>query len=182
VAHKTVKRIATGMLAALLVLSGLVWAQSLGDVARQEKERQKKNEQSGVKARTFTEDDLAANKGRLANDPAAPSADGAKASSTSGDPGSGAARLEEESAWRQRVAQATARVEKAQQRYDELAGMTMVPDMHYVDPQGRVVIGSVQQLQAMTAQAKAALDAAKKAKDDLLESARRQGVPPGWLR
>ena len=39
-----------------------------------------------------------------------------------------------------------------------------------------------EQLQAMVAQAKANMLAAQKALDDLEERARRQSIPPGWLR
>jgi hypothetical protein len=45
-----------------------------------------------------------------------------------------------------------------------------------------VVIGSIEQLQGLTARAKADLDEAQEALDDLLQQARRAGVPPGWLR
>jgi hypothetical protein len=44
------------------------------------------------------------------------------------------------------------------------------------------VIGSVGELQKLTADAKAELDAAQKALEDLEEEARRANVPPGWLR
>ena len=44
------------------------------------------------------------------------------------------------------------------------------------------MIGSVQQLQGLTARAKAALEAEEQALEALLEEARRTNVPPGWLR
>jgi len=60
--------------------------------------------------------------------------------------------------------------------------MNLVPGYEYQDGKGRTVIGSVEELQRMTAAAKAELDAAEKALADLRERARRAGVPPGWLR
>ena len=41
---------------------------------------------------------------------------------------------------------------------------------------------SVEHLQGLTAEAKSELDEAERALADLLEDARRAGVPPGWLR
>jgi hypothetical protein len=84
--------------------------------------------------------------------------------------------------WRGRVNQARARVERARQAYQKLAGMNLVPGYEYQDERGRTVIASIEQLQGMTAAAKAELDAAEKALADLLEEARRANVPPGWLR
>jgi predicted metal-dependent phosphoesterase TrpH len=84
--------------------------------------------------------------------------------------------------WRQSVAQARARVERARRSYQTLAGLNLVPGYEYQDAKGRTVIHSVDELQRMTAEAKAELDAAEKALADLLERARRAGVPPGWLR
>jgi hypothetical protein len=57
-----------------------------------------------------------------------------------------------------------------------------VPGYEYVDERGRAVIRSVEELQKLTATAKAELGAAEKALDDLLEEARRANVLPGWLR
>jgi hypothetical protein len=60
--------------------------------------------------------------------------------------------------------------------------LNLVPGYVYQDDRGRTVIGSVEELQKLTAAAKAELDAAEKAKEDLFEEARRANVPPGWLR
>jgi hypothetical protein len=60
--------------------------------------------------------------------------------------------------------------------------MNLVPGYEYQDEKGRTVTRSVDELQRMTAAAKAELDAAEKALADLRERARRAGVPPGWLR
>ncbi len=55
----TVKRLCVA-LGVLLCVSSLALAQSLGDVAKKEKERREKNKKEGAKAQTITEEDLAA--------------------------------------------------------------------------------------------------------------------------
>ena len=60
--------------------------------------------------------------------------------------------------------------------------MHLVPGYEYVDSSGRTVIRSIEELQGLTARAKAEREAAEKALEDLLEEARRANVPPGWLR
>lgn len=93
-----------------------------------------------------------------------------------------AARVRAEEMWRTRVAEARAEVDRARRAHETLSGMNLVPGYEYVDAKGRTVIGSVGELQQLTAAAKARRDAAEKALDDLLEQARRANVPPGWLR
>jgi hypothetical protein len=80
------------------------------------------------------------------------------------------------------MAQAQARRERARKTYEGLTRMYLVNGEYYVDARGRTVIGSVEQLQRLTARAKAELEAAEKAVETLEEQARRAGVPPGWLR
>jgi hypothetical protein len=60
--------------------------------------------------------------------------------------------------------------------------MNLVPGYEYVDAKGMPAIRSVEELQALTARAKAELEAAQKSLEDLLEQARHASVPPGWLR
>ena len=73
-------------------------------------------------------------------------------------------------------------MERARRSYQTLAGMNLVPGYEYPDEKGRTVVHSVDELQRLTAAAKAGLDAAEKAPADLRERARRAGIPPGWLR
>ena len=80
------------------------------------------------------------------------------------------------------MADAKARIEAARKKHQAMASLTLVPGYEYVDDRGRTAIRDVEHLQALTAQAKAELDATEKALEDLLEEARRAGVPPGWLR
>jgi hypothetical protein len=80
------------------------------------------------------------------------------------------------------VAEARQKVDAARKKHDALASLNLVPGYEYVDASGRTLIGSVGQLQALTARAKADLEAAERELEDLLEAARRANVPPGWLR
>ncbi len=188
-----------GGVALLLLAPLVVAAQGLGDASKKEKARR---EQTKTTATTYPQDELStlppvanepatngestpvpASSAPLPNagDSAPPGATGDPSSDRSSGTGEGE-RRNDESIWRGSVAQATARVERARRSYQTLAGMNLVPGYEYQDEKGRTVIHSVDELQRMTAAAKAELDAAEKALADLLERARRAGIPPGWLR
>ena len=170
----------------LLLLPAVAVAQGLGDAAKKEQARRKETQQKGTKVRTYTEEQL------QALPPIANQADaGAAAARQSTRPvapaggsrdGEDARRAQDEAYWRGRVAKAQARLDAAREAHQTLSSLVLVPGYVYVDRNGRTVIGSVGQLQAMTARAKADLDGAQKALDDLLEEARHANVPPGWLR
>jgi type IV secretory pathway VirB10-like protein len=177
--------------AALLVLPHLAGAQGLGDASKKEKDRREQGK--APKAKTYTQDELATLP-PVANDPSATASDSAPPPAVgSGAPifpsdraplggASGDKARGTEAQWRTRVARAQARVDQARKAHETLAGMNLVPGYEYVDKTGRTVIHSIEDLQKLTARAKAELDAAEKAVADLLEDARREGVPPGWLR
>jgi len=172
----------------LLLVPAVLAAQGLGDASKKEKERRKQAQDAGVKAKTYTEDELKtlppiANAGDSAPDAHAqskPAVGGrtAEAAQSSEE----RQRQQDERMWRSRVANANARLASAREAYQTLSGLSLVPGYVFADQHGRTVIHSVEQLQGMTARAKAELDAAQKALDDLLETARRANVPPGWLR
>ncbi len=84
--------------------------------------------------------------------------------------------------WRKRAAQARARVEKARKNHEALASVHLSPGGFFVDDQGKVVIRSLDHLRELVAKAKTELAAAEKGLEQLEEDARRQSVPPGWLR
>jgi hypothetical protein len=193
-------RIVLGGVALLILAPLVVAAQGLGDASKKEKARREQSK--APKAKTYTQDELSSLP-PLANEPATSTGESTPAASaprpSAGEPapqdttaeptvpdrspGAGeSARPTEENVWRGSVAQATARVERARRSYQTLAGMNLVPGYEYQDAKGRTVISSVEELQRMTAAAKAELDAAEKALADLLERARRAGIPPGWLR
>lgn len=177
---------------AFLALPGMAGAQGLGDASKKEKDRREHS--PAPKAKTYTQDELATlppvanDPGQTASDSTPPAAVGSGAPIfPSEEPGAAAAseesaRRRDEAQWRARVARAMANVEEARKVHETLASMNLVPGYVYQDRRGRTVIHSVEELQGLTARAKAELDAAEKALDDLLEQARRASVPPGWLR
>jgi hypothetical protein len=173
-----------GLAVLALLVPVVTAAQSLEDAAQKEKERRKKVQQSGASSTVIGDEALKSNRGTLANDPKAPPAvtsskdPAAKASPTPALPD----RRQEEAAWRSRVAQAEERLSEARKRYEMLNGLSLVSGEYYVDEDGKPLVTSLEQLRKMIGQAKEQVDAAQKSLDSILESARQQGVPPGWLR
>ncbi len=163
-----------------MVLPALVSAQSLGQVAEKEKERRKQHEKTGAKAPVISEEELKSNKGRLANDPSEPGAATPGTTSTAPiTPPSG----RDEQSWRARASQARARVAQATRTYETFNRQYLAPGESFVDTRtGKTLVRDKEQLQRLVAEAKASMVAAQKALDDLEESARRQSIPPGWLR
>jgi hypothetical protein len=167
--------------------------QSMGEAARKAKESRAKNARSGVKARSYTQDDVK-KAPPLANDPSqqavssGPSTPSEPPSpepppSESGASSSGPTVAgRNEVAWRERIVEARNRIEAARKDYEYWSGYTMVAGDIFVDEQDRPVITSIEQLQGKTAAAKKAVEAAERALVNLEEEARRAGVPPGWLR
>ena len=188
----------------LLTLPALALPQSLGEAARQEAERRKKVQSEGPTAPVVGEEAL--NKARAARHDNATSeapsvshaspadrSDGHGEAGVAGTPRARstdtndlererAQRARDERMWRERVAAATARVQTARARYDAVKDMSLAPGQAFVDRNGRAVVRSPDHLQRIVANARAELDAADKALEDLLEAARREGIPPGWLR
>jgi hypothetical protein len=178
------KRITAAL--ALLALPLVAADESMGDAARKARERREKNAKEGVKAKTYTQDDVQ-KAPPLANDPNKPTSSAASKSSarpSSSEPPSSGATVagQSEAAWRRRMAEARSRVESARKEYEYWNSYTMVPGEVLVDEKDRPVITSIGQLQGKTAAAKRALDAAEKALANLEEDARKSDVPPGWLR
>jgi hypothetical protein len=166
----------------VLVLPGLAVGQSLGDAARKEAERRKKNKEAGLKAPSFTDE------GQDRKEPTAPGATPRPAPSADAPPAApaasddSAARDAKEQYWRGRWATARQRRDEAKERYDKVNELWLAPGESYVDSQGRVVIRDLQELRSLVAQAKAAWDAAEKALVDLEDEGRRAGALPGWFR
>lgn len=158
-------------------------AQGLGDAAKKEQARRKET-QKGTKARTYSEEELKALP-PIANENDSGAAAGTEptpAAAPDGGGGEDARRAQDEAYWRERVAKAQARLARARQAHQTLSKLVLVPGYVYVDQNGRTLINSVEQLQSMTARARASLDGAQKNLDDLFEQARHANVPPGWLR
>jgi hypothetical protein len=164
----------------------------LAEAAKREQERREKLRRSGAAGATFTEEDLANTKGRLANEAGAGAATGVEGESKRGgapDTGrkkpltAGAASPEsKEQYWRDRVAEARFRVEEAQSRNNALQRMILIGQPARYDSNGRRVIYSASQMKARADAAAAALASAQTALENLLEEGRRADVLPGWLR
>ena len=176
---------------ATIVAAGEASAQGLGDAAKKEKARRGQPAQQAAPVKSYTQDDLKGQGAASSAAAAAPASETAQPT-VSGLVGEGSTRgsldadadkrHEDEQRWRYNAARAQSRVESARRKHQFLSSLNLVPGYEYVDGGGRTVIGSVEQLQGMTAAAKSELDAAERALEDLQEQARRAGVPPGWLR
>jgi hypothetical protein len=178
------KRVTTAWAAALflLALPALVTGQSMGEAAKKERERRAKLEQAGASAQPISEKDLAASKGRTANDPGESPSPSASARPAGEAGGARGAAPGAEDYWRRRVGQARDRVAEAQARHDAMQRMVHLGQPAMYDEGGRQVMYSAQQLKQRADEAQAELAEAQKALDDLLEEARRAGALPGWLR
>jgi len=152
-------------LGVLLGFSPLLHAQSLADAA--EKERQRRRAIGGA-GPVYTNDDLPLTKGSLANDAKAKAPQAAADATPAGDPAPPEAT---EASWRQRAQAATARVTRAEARVADLKNRT-----------SPYRVGRGPGAEDRIARAEDELAKARQALDDLLEAARRAGVPPGWLR
>jgi hypothetical protein len=158
-------------------------AQDLGEAARKQEATKKKAQQARPPARTFTEDDLATYRagGSLAQSPAGTDAPSRQPS----------ARWEafplDEKEWRATAAAHRAAVRKAElqvadvQRALDQINRALMPQ--YLAPNGYSDMETRRQKAIVDlARAKVILAGAKQAAEDFEEQARRQSIPPGWLR
>ncbi len=175
-------------------------AQSLGEVARKEKERREKNKTQGVEVREITEDEVFEDEDEAVEDESSGSAEDLETAETEpraerridlsldGDENAvqrdreSRERQRSEAEWRARLQQARARVNEARERKEALAGLHLAQGESYVDGQGRTVVESLDHLRRLVREADEDLVAAEESLVDLREEARRAGVPPGWLR
>ena len=170
----------------LLLFPALVLGQSLGDVARQEKERREGNRKRGEKAQLVIGDIGSGGE----SDAARPALVGTTSTETpplSGEVASPRAstlgdRAQQEMEWRRRNGEARERLTEARKRNELLSKLHLTTGSYYVDSNNEPAITSVEQLQGMVARAKAEFDAATQALAQVREDARRAGVPPGWVR
>jgi hypothetical protein len=174
-------------------------AQSLAETAKKERERREALRGSSEESRTLTRRDLAAAKGRVANEgvprkseadedqePAesprdAPEA-GGEADGESNLEAEVAARRQQEHDWRERAGRARGRLEHAREAHLYWQRALHLGQGWRTDENGRRVMLSVRSLQQRAQQAEDELHAAEEAWEKLEEEARRAFVPPGWLR
>jgi hypothetical protein len=186
-----------------LSLTLLSEAQSLGNVAKKERERRDKNKKEGVAAREFSEEEIfgeakeeeKASEEETVEETESESSDESPSeeavipgvSSTLEEDGDryekeSRERRRSEAEWRSKASNARARIAEAQKRVRFFEDLHLGPNEYYVDANGNKVIDSVDQLQRMTREAKEELVAAEQSWKQMQEEARRSGVPPGWLR
>jgi hypothetical protein len=188
---------------ALLLLAGpaLVGAQSLGEVAKREQEKQDKKKKSGkppATVKVYTDEDL--KKARESEsgavtvlpengnlEAAAPaSADDDEVVSGEGRPVGGRRRTE--AFWRTRATQLREAADEADNKVKELEARiaalrndmspTNVQDPNRLQSRDRDLREAMDSLDAT----RSAAETARKALADLEEEARRAGAPPGWVR
>ncbi len=175
-----------GLFVLFFLLPVLVAGQSLGEVAKKERERRNKNKERGVEVRVIGGEEVseAEETGVSREEPP----EGSGASSEEIDTGkdspasSRSSRDKQEMQWRARAGEARERLKAAQESYQTLSQLHLSPGEYYTDENGRPLITSLGQLRGLVEEAKTELDQATRAMDQLREEARHAGVPPGWVR
>ena len=197
-----------GILCLLLVCLSLPLVsagQSLGSVAKRERERRDKNKKEGVAAREFSEEEVfgekeeekapEASEGEAGEEPEpsdGPSneTDEAVISGVDQKLEDDGDRFEKESRerkrseaeWRSKVSNARGRIAEARKAVQFFEELVLPADSRYVDAYGNTVIESLDHLQRLTREAKEELAAAELEWKQTQDEARRAGIPPGWLR
>jgi hypothetical protein len=177
--------------------------QSLGNVAKKERERRDKNKKEGVAAREFSEEEVFGEK----EEEKAPEGGAGEETEPSDGPANEADeaavipgvdknleddgdRFEQESRerkrseaeWRSRASSARGRIADARKAVQFFEELVLPPNSRYVDVNGNTVIESAEHLQRLTREAREELAAAELDWKQIQDEARRTGVPPGWLR
>lgn len=170
--------------------ASMVVSESLGDAAKREEARRKKNREQGVAVPVLALPDPrpTVRPDAAASPTAAPAESGETRLATDPlkvdpipTPSPAAATETAEELWRRRAAEARARVEAAEGAYEraQKAGM---PRVVYEDDSGGTVREAIAEVQKRLEEAKKELDLARAAVVELEEQARRAGALPGWLR
>lgn len=183
--------------------------QSLGELARKERERRDENKAQGVATHEFAEGEIFEEEEETDAEEGEDVA-GENDSDSAGDPGgdesrssvglaaalddpesttASASREEEsrdrkrrEADFRGRYQAAKQRVAAAQERKQTLDGLHVVEGVRYVDENGNTVIESLDHLRRLIQETEQERQAAVEAVKALEEEARRQSYPKGWLR
>jgi DNA repair exonuclease SbcCD ATPase subunit len=169
----------------LFLLPSVGLAQSLGAAAEKEKQRRK----NAAKDSGTTDEDLAKNKGVLANDPSVPVASPPPGAASNRETGDRSSSLEadrqnaerSESKWRARADQARARIRSAEQALKAAEDRLRSVVSSSLQGVGVAPTARSAALQAVNS-ATRELEAAKKSLEAMEEEARRAGAAPGWLR
>ncbi|HEY1910349.1 MAG TPA: hypothetical protein VGG73_05465 [Vicinamibacterales bacterium] len=174
----------------MLAFAGTVRAQSLADVAKKEEERRKA---SPPPTKVYTNKDLVDVPGSTPPPPASPSDTAAAADSSAASGSTGAGKIDDDKSTPKDKAYWTKRLKALQDKLDNdtafasaLQSQVNALTTDFVnrdDPAQRAVI-EAQRVKALGQlnDLKTTIPLDNKAIADLLEEARRAGVPPGWLR
>ena len=182
-------------IASLLALCVLVsvcaasHSQSLGELAKKERERREKNKDNGVTVLEFSETEIFDDDEEEEGDVDDAGVEG-ESKSVAVEPDDDSERVEEESRdrklqeaeWRNRFHDARERVAFAREQKEVWDGVYYVEGVKLVDENGNVVVESLDDLRRFVEEASQELTDAERALRNLGEEARRAGVPPGWLR
>jgi hypothetical protein len=171
--------------AALVAASSLVFADSLADIAKRERERREKNAEAGVKpVKTFTQDNVRKGAADTATADEGKDKDGAVDSALdpekSTSDGASAASGDEQS-WRNRARPLRERVESARAQLAATPKYLAKTTSNKIDG-GRQNATTPDTPNPAYAAAEQRLQAAEAAMSALEEEARRARVLPGWLR
>jgi len=159
----------------LVLAPACLQAESLGSAAKRERERREKNKENGVVSRVIDPEAVRTAGEDTAPDPA-PAA-GTAAPSVTGPDEAEVNTNREHDYWRRRMRQADAAIRAAQAEYDAAVRLPDKGLLRGVEPNSRV-----DERGDRVREAKGRLEAARRAKEDLENTARQQGIPPGWLR
>ena len=194
-------RLAAGCLAAILTVTSLASAQTLGDIAAREEARRKKVTRPSP---AYTNKDIKpsdrpepVSPAQTSSDTATPAGSGEAqgAADGEGEPAAGQAEapltddeegvtLEEQ--WRTRIAEARAALDRSQMFAEALQSRINALWADFTardDPAQRSVIEAERRKAlAQLDRVKAEIVTQTKAIADIEEEARRAGIPPGWLR
>ena len=173
--------------------------QSLGNVAKKERERRDRNKKEGVAAREFSEEEVFGEK----EEEKAPEGEAGEETESSDGPSDEAVipgvdqkldedgdkferesreRKRSEADWRSKASNARARIADARKAVQFFEELYLPPNGRYVDVNGNTVIESVDHLQRLMREAKEELAAAELDWKEIQDEARRTGIPPGWIR
>lgn len=183
-------------------------SQSLGELAKKERERREKNKDNGVTAREFSETEVFGDDDEDGDGDGKDREAGIEGETESDAPGDRPSasplpgridiavgpddsesvederrdRRQREAEWRNRFREARERVAFAREQKSVWDGVHYVEGVQLVDENGNVVVRSLDDLRRFVAQGNQELADAERALKTVEEEARRAGVPPGWLR
>ncbi len=173
--------------------ASMLLAQNLEDAARKERERRKKNADAGVKAPKFGEAELrsaTAGKGTFSNSGTLPQSDAPAqgASETALQPGRVIASSTEvgpdgDRAKRQLAAQLKSSLSQAEARLTRAEAGLKAAEDHWAFVNSHTNDSyPLDEARRTLESAKAAADRARQQRDEIEDRARREGIPPGWIR